>query len=35
VTQMVDRYGWINERAGPLRWRHRDTTAPADTPKSG
>jgi hypothetical protein len=35
VTQMVDRYGWINARAGPLRWRHRDTTAPADTPKSG
>jgi hypothetical protein len=24
VTQMVTRYGWINERAGLLRWRRRD-----------
>ena len=24
VTQMVTRYGWINERVGLLRWRRRD-----------
>jgi hypothetical protein len=24
VTQMVTRYGWLNERAGLLRWRRRD-----------
>jgi uncharacterized protein DUF6867 len=24
VTQMVTRYGWINERAGLLRWCRRD-----------
>ena len=24
VGQMVSRYGWINERAGLLRWRPRD-----------
>jgi hypothetical protein len=35
VTQMADRYGWINERAGLLRWRRRDTTADADGTKSG
>ena len=35
VGQMVSRYGWINERAGPLRWRRRDTAASPDTPKSG
>jgi hypothetical protein len=23
VEQMVARYGWINERNGPLRWRRR------------
>jgi hypothetical protein len=23
VEQMVTRYGWINERAGPLSWRRR------------
>jgi hypothetical protein len=30
VRQMVTRYKWINERAGPLRWRRRDqmTTRP-------
>src|SRR5262249_35191893 len=35
VTQMVSRYGWINERDGLLRWRRRDTAASADTSKSG
>ena len=35
VKQMVTRYGWINERAGLLRWRRRDLTATAGTPKSG
>jgi hypothetical protein len=30
VRQMVNRYGWINERAGLLRWRARDTVAGAD-----
>ena len=35
VTQMVARYKWINERAGLLRWRRRDHTAAANTPKSG
>jgi hypothetical protein len=27
VSQMVTRYNWINERAGPFGW-HRRTTAP-------
>jgi len=35
VAQMVDRYGWINERAGLLRWRRRDPAAGADGSKSG
>jgi uncharacterized protein DUF6867 len=35
VSQMVSRYGWINERSGILRWRRRDNRLPADTPKSG
>jgi hypothetical protein len=35
VTQMVSCYSWINERDGLLRWRRRDTTAPAGIPKSG
>ena len=35
VTQMVTRYRWINERAGPFRWRRRDDTAAAERPKSG
>ena len=35
VTQMVTRYGWINERAGPFRWRRRDDTAAAQRPESG
>jgi hypothetical protein len=34
VTQMVTRYKWINERAGLFRWRRRDDTPAADTPKS-
>jgi hypothetical protein len=29
VRQMVTRYGWINERAGLLRWRRRDDTTAA------
>jgi Domain of unknown function (DUF6867) len=35
VKQMVTRYGWINERAGLLRWRRRDDTAAENMPKSG
>ena len=35
VTQMVTRYGWINERAGPFQWRRRDDTAAAEKPESG
>ena len=31
VTQMVESYGWINERAGLFRWRRR----PADPSESG
>jgi hypothetical protein len=34
ATQMVTRYKWIHERAGPFRWRRRDDTPAADTPKS-
>jgi len=35
VRQMVGRYGWINERAGLLHWRARDTAPAAEPPKSG
>jgi len=35
VAQMVDRYSWINERAGLLGWRRRDTAANGDRSKSG
>jgi hypothetical protein len=35
VTQMVTRYGWINERAGILRWRRRGDTTAGETSKSG
>lgn len=35
VRQMVTRYGWINERAGFLRWRRRDVTTATDWPESG
>jgi len=35
VAQMVDHYSWINERAGWLRWRRRDTAEDADATKSG
>jgi len=35
VAQMVDHYSWINERAGLLGWRQRDTTTDIDRPKSG
>ena len=31
VTQMVESYGWINERAGLFRWRRR----PANPSESG
>ena len=34
VAQMVTRYKWIHERAGLFRWRRRDDTPAADTPKS-
>ncbi len=33
VDQMVSRYSWINERAGLLRWRRRDTATSHDTPE--
>ena len=35
VTQMVTRYGWINERAGPFQWRRRDDRATVKSPESG
>ena len=35
VSQMVTRYGWINERAGLLRWRRRDITTALPPPESG
>jgi hypothetical protein len=35
VAQMVTRYGWMNERAGLLRWRRRDTATAATPPESG
>jgi hypothetical protein len=35
VTQMVTRYGWINQRAGLFRWRRRGDTTAGDVPKSG
>ena len=35
VRQMVTRYGWINERAGPFQWRRRDDTATVKSPESG
>jgi len=35
VTQMVTRYGWINERAGTFQWRRRDDTAAVKSPESG
>ena len=34
VNHMVTHYNWINERAGLFRWRRRDDTPAADTPKS-
>ena len=34
VRQMVTRYGWINERAGFLRWRCRDLTTADEMPNS-
>jgi hypothetical protein len=35
VTQMVNRYGWINRRSGLLGWRRRDQTPVRETTKSG
>jgi hypothetical protein len=35
VSQMVSRYGWINERAGLLRWRSRDTATAPSSSESG
>ena len=35
VSQMVIRYGWINERAGLLRWRRRDDASAGNGPESG
>jgi hypothetical protein len=35
VAQMTSRYGWLNERAGPLRWRRRDHTPAPEAPESG
>jgi hypothetical protein len=34
VSQMVERYKWINQRTGPLAWRRR-TVAAADKPETG
>ncbi len=33
-SALVTHYNWINERAGLFRWRRRDDTPAADTPKS-
>jgi hypothetical protein len=35
VSQMVTRYSWINERAGPFSWRRRGDTTVGEMPKSG
>jgi hypothetical protein len=35
VSQMVTRYGWINERAGLLHWRSRDTATTPSSSESG
>lgn len=35
VSQMVSRYGWINERTGLLSWRRRDHSTTAERSKSG
>jgi len=35
VKQMVNRYKWLNERAGLFRWRRRDHSTAADRPESG
>src|SRR5271165_6034582 len=35
VTQMVTRYGWINQRTGAFRWRRRDQWARPEEIKSG
>jgi Domain of unknown function (DUF6867) len=34
VRQMVDRYKWINQRAGLFRWRRRDPVTARDELKS-
>ena len=34
VSQMVVRYGWINERDGLLRWRRRDRASAGKAPES-
>jgi hypothetical protein len=33
VHQMVTRYNWLNARAGPFRWRRRDSLQATDGPK--
>jgi hypothetical protein len=35
VEQMVARYGWMNQRAGMLRWRRRDQTPTHDAAETG
>jgi len=35
VAQMTTQYGWINERAGLLRWTRRTATIPEKGPDSG
>src|SRR5229473_2161398 len=35
VTQMVNRYKWINRRKGLLGWQRRDQTSARNTIKSG
>jgi uncharacterized protein DUF6867 len=34
VRQMVERYKWINQRAGWFHWRQRDVVTSGDVPKS-
>ena len=34
VRQMVERYKWINQRAGLFGWRRRDPVTAGDEPKS-
>ena len=35
VAQMTTQYGWINSRAGALRWRRRDAATAGTGPETG